>query len=73
MNPFTYLKAKDTKEAVAATGTHTNSTFIGGGTNIVDLMKMNIEMPQYVIDITSLDLKKDRSTGERKCAYRRPR
>jgi xanthine dehydrogenase YagS FAD-binding subunit len=58
MNPFTYLKAKDINHAVRVTSTHGNSKFIGGGTNIIDLMKMNIESPQYLIDITLLDLKK---------------
>ena len=57
MNPFKFLKAKSSKEAVAAMSDHTNAKFIGGGTNIIDLMKMNIEKPEYLIDITALDLK----------------
>ncbi len=58
MYPFTYIKAKTTKDAIAAIGENANAKFIGGGTNIVDLMKMNIEKPQQLIDITALDLKK---------------
>jgi xanthine dehydrogenase YagS FAD-binding subunit len=58
MIPFTFLKAKDTRDALIALSTHPNSKFIGGGTNLVDLMKMNIEKPGYLIDITGLDLKK---------------
>jgi xanthine dehydrogenase YagS FAD-binding subunit len=57
MNPFKFLKAKSSKEAVAAMSDHKNAKFIGGGTNIIDLMKMNIEKPEYLIDITALDLK----------------
>ena len=57
MNPFKFLKAKSSKEAFAAMSDHTNAKFIGGGTNIIDLMKMNIEKPEYLIDITALDLK----------------
>ncbi len=58
MYPFTYIKAKTNKDAIAAIGSNTNAKFIGGGTNIVDLMKMNIEKPHQLVDITSLDLKK---------------
>lgn len=58
MYPFTYIKAKNNKEAITALGENTNAKFIGGGTNIIDLMKMNIEKPEQLIDINSLDLKK---------------
>ena len=58
MYPFTYTKAKTNKEATAAMGSNSNAKFIGGGTNLLDLMKMNIEKPQQLIDINSLDLKK---------------
>lgn len=58
MYPFSYVKAKTSKEAIASITANSNAKFIGGGTNLVDLMKMNIEMPQQLIDITSLDLKK---------------
>ncbi len=58
MYPFTITKAKDNKAAVSAAGTGGHAKFIGGGTNLVDLMKMNIEKPNQLIDITGLDLKK---------------
>ena len=58
MHPFTYTKAKTNKDAIGAIDSNTNAKFIGGGTNLVDLMKMYIETPQQFIDITSLDLKK---------------
>src|SRR6195952_3773305 len=58
MHPFTFLKAKDRKGAISATGGNLNSKFIGGGTNIIDLIKVNIEKPDQLIDITGLDLKK---------------
>jgi xanthine dehydrogenase YagS FAD-binding subunit len=57
MHPFTFLKAKNNKEAVTAMSKYPKSKFIGGGTNIIDLMKMNIEKPERLIDITMLDLK----------------
>ena len=58
MYPFTYIKAKTKPDAINLVGANNNAKFIGGGTNIVDLMKMNIERPQQLVDITSLELKK---------------
>ncbi len=58
MYPFTLIKVNDNAGAIAAKSKNTHSRFIGGGTNLVDLMKMNIEKPQQLVDITSLDLKK---------------
>ncbi len=58
MYPFTFVKIKSNKEAVSTVNENANAKFIGGGTNLVDLMKMNIEKPQQLVDITSLDLKK---------------
>jgi len=58
MYPFTLIKVKDNAGAIAAKSKNAHSKFIGGGTNLVDLMKMNVEMPQQLVDITSLDLKK---------------
>jgi xanthine dehydrogenase YagS FAD-binding subunit len=58
MVPFTFVKAKDKREAINASAIHTGSKFLGGGTNLVDLMKMNIETPAALIDINGLDLKK---------------
>jgi xanthine dehydrogenase YagS FAD-binding subunit len=58
MSPFTYTKAKTNKEAIDAMNSNANAKFIGGGTNLVDLMKMYVETPQQLVDITALDLKK---------------
>lgn len=57
MQPFTFSKTKDTSEAIKVFTANSNSKYIAGGTNIVDLMKMNIERPEQLIDITGLDLK----------------
>ncbi len=58
MFPFTFIKAKNNKEAITSAANNTGTKFIGGGTNLVDLMKMNIEKPPQLVDITSLGLKK---------------
>lgn len=57
MNRFTYVRAT-TVEAAAKTAAETaNAKFLGGGTNLIDLMRANIEHPETLIDITQLPLK----------------
>ncbi len=56
MYPFTFIKAKTKAEAISAIVT--NTKYIGGGTNLIDLMKMNIETPQQLVDVTLLPLQK---------------
>ncbi len=56
MRSFTYLSAPDVETAVRAIATEPNAKFLGGGTNLVDLMRENIEQPDVVVDITRLPL-----------------
>jgi xanthine dehydrogenase YagS FAD-binding subunit len=56
MNPFTYSRAEDTTQAVAAVSGKPQSKFLGGGTNLIDLMKMGVEKPDELIDINRLPL-----------------
>jgi xanthine dehydrogenase YagS FAD-binding subunit len=58
MHPFIFIRTNDKATAIKAAQENANSKFIGGGTNLVDLMKMNIEKPDKLIDIASLPLKK---------------
>jgi xanthine dehydrogenase YagS FAD-binding subunit len=57
MEPFKFLRVNDKHGAIAAIST-SGSKFIAGGTNIIDLMKLDIEKPKQLIDINQLDLKK---------------
>src|SRR3978361_1744441 len=57
MEPFRYIKAQDNQAATRAAGIN-KSKFIAGGTNILDLMKLNIETPKQVVDINKLSLYK---------------
>ncbi|HEV2646039.1 MAG TPA: xanthine dehydrogenase family protein subunit M [Acidobacteriaceae bacterium] len=57
MNPFSYQRATGTEQAVHAIQAH-GAKFLGGGTNLVDLMKDNVERPTALIDITKLQLAK---------------
>ncbi len=50
MNPFAYERAADAKAAVA-----TGATYLGGGTNLVDLMKLGVETPDRLVDVSRLD------------------
>jgi len=55
MHPFTYFKAATAAEAVSAVAASGPSTrFLAGGTTLYDLMKLNIEMPTSVVDVTGL-------------------
>lgn len=54
MRPFTYTSAETVEDAIRAAGP--DSCFIGGGTNLLDLMKMGVERPAHLIDIHRLPL-----------------
>ena len=54
---FQYTRANDVPEAVGLIGRNPNAKFIAGGTNLIDLMKMDVEQPTAIIDITRLPLK----------------
>lgn len=56
MNPFTYARPDSVEAAVNDRATETQSKFIGGGTNLIDLMKENIERPNRLIDVNNLPL-----------------
>jgi len=56
MKSFAYLSAPDVDTAVRAISAEPNAKFLGGGTNLVDLMREDIERPDTVIDITRLPL-----------------
>jgi xanthine dehydrogenase YagS FAD-binding subunit len=55
MRPFTYTKANTAADAVRAVATGGPGTrFIAGGTTLYDLMKLNVETPTRVVDVTGL-------------------
>jgi xanthine dehydrogenase YagS FAD-binding subunit len=55
---FTYERARSPAEAAAAGLRIAGAKFIAGGTNLVDLMKLEIETPQHLIDVNGLALDK---------------
>jgi xanthine dehydrogenase YagS FAD-binding subunit len=58
MKAFTYEKAKSPSAAAASAVRHPNAKFIAGGTNLLDLMKLEIEAPTHLIDVNGLGLDK---------------
>jgi xanthine dehydrogenase YagS FAD-binding subunit len=56
MNPFSYSRVADPGEAVNAIAAKPKGKFLGGGTNLIDLMKMGVETPNELIDINRLPL-----------------
>jgi xanthine dehydrogenase YagS FAD-binding subunit len=53
MTPFRYARAADTADAVRR-GAAPDAKYLGGGTNLVDLMRETIERPRWLIDVTRL-------------------
>ena len=62
MKPFSYQRAKSPAEAIAAAARTPAAKFIAGGTNLLDLMKLQIETPAHLIDVNGLALDTIEST-----------
>lgn len=56
MKPFGYLQAASVEEALRAVAGQPGARFLGGGTNLVDLMKLGVERPELLVDVTRLPL-----------------
>ena len=65
MRPFTYERATSAQDAAAKASATTGAKFIAGGTNLLDLMKLEIEAPTHLIDVngTGLDTIEDTADG----------
>jgi CO/xanthine dehydrogenase FAD-binding subunit len=53
MRTFDYQQAEDVSAAIAA-GAQPETRFLAGGTTLLDLMKLNVERPSHLVDITRL-------------------
>ena len=54
MQPFEFVSAKSPDSAVRSSAKGSASKFLAGGTTLIDLMKLNVEGPRLVVDITRL-------------------
>jgi xanthine dehydrogenase YagS FAD-binding subunit len=64
MKPFTYERATSPAEAAASAARIEGAKFVAGGTNLLDLMKLQIETPKHLIDVNGLSLNKIEPTAE---------
>lgn len=63
MKNFAYLRATSTEDAVQRSQTTPNAQFIAGGTNLVDRLKVFLDEPTQLIDVSRLDLKQIEATN----------
>lgn len=56
MQPFEYRRVNDAQAAVGAIAAAPAAKFLAGGTNLVDLMKQDVEHPTQLVDISRVDL-----------------
>lgn len=59
MKPFTYSRADERDAAVAAVAASPDAKYIGGGTNLVDLMKLGVVTPGHLVDVRGLEQRID--------------
>jgi xanthine dehydrogenase YagS FAD-binding subunit len=64
MKSFTYERAKSPAEAAAAVARQQGAKFLAGGTNLLDLMKLEIETPTHLVDVQDLGLDTVERTSE---------
>jgi len=64
MKPFTYERARSPAEAASAASRNSGAKFIAGGTNLLDLMKLQVETPAHLIDVNGLALDQIEPTPE---------
>ncbi|MBF9266096.1 FAD binding domain-containing protein [Paracidovorax cattleyae] len=56
MKPFSYERAASPAQAAAAIAARPDAKFIAGGTNLLDLMKLQIEAPAHLVDVNGIGL-----------------
>jgi xanthine dehydrogenase YagS FAD-binding subunit len=61
---FQYVRANSVADAVSLIANNPSAKFIAGGTNLIDLMKMDVEQPSKLIDISRLALDQVEDTAE---------
>jgi len=62
MNPIRYAKAGSAGAAIATVTLEQSALYIAGGTNVLDLMKVHVEEPALLVDITSLPMRSIEAT-----------
>jgi xanthine dehydrogenase YagS FAD-binding subunit len=63
MRPFKYTRTTEAAKAVEAAAANKNAQFLAGGTNLIDLMKEDVERPDELVDINRLNFGQIQMTG----------
>ena len=63
MRPFRYVRPNDPAAAIQTVAANQNAKFLAGGTNILDLMKEDVERPSELIDISRMGMSEIRQTA----------
>jgi xanthine dehydrogenase YagS FAD-binding subunit len=63
MRPFKYVRAADPSAASQAVAANPQAKFLAGGTNLLDLMKEDVERPDELVDVTRLKLAEIKQAG----------
>ena len=71
MTPFTYARADDARRGGPAGAARPAAKYLGGGTNLVDLMRETIERPAALVDVTGLSSAIEETRGRRPADRRR--
>lgn len=56
MYPFDYQQAADADAAVQSVAPHPDAKFLAGGTTLIDLIKLHVEKPAHLVDVSGLPL-----------------
>ena len=64
MRAFTYQRVHSPEEAAKAAAATPNARFIAGGTNLLDLMKLEIETPAHLIDVNGIGMDRIEASGD---------
>jgi CO/xanthine dehydrogenase FAD-binding subunit len=66
---FVYERASDASAAVALLAQAPSGAFLGGGTNLVDLMKLGVATPDLLVDVARLPYDPHRAPARRRPAH----
>jgi xanthine dehydrogenase YagS FAD-binding subunit len=64
MNAFTYSSASNPDQAIGDFAAHPNSSYLGGGTNLIDNIKLNVIQPARLIDVRKIGLNQITPTAD---------
>lgn len=64
MKAFAYIRSNSVDDALSSIAQHANAKYLGGGTNLVDLMKTGVEKPSALVDVSRLPLATIEARGD---------